>query len=110
MHSGGRVADRDVFTRGKSVRCETIAGFVVVFGHSAVVVEDPLGMLWAAWPMHQVADLCLFIPKAPDAAAIAVFAPQRRIDVRLTVERGYELVAMRLRSIGKLLGACEFEA
>ena len=45
--------------------------------------------------MHQMTDLRLFIPKAPDAAAIAVLMPQRRIDARLTIERGYELVAVR---------------
>jgi hypothetical protein len=42
-----------------------------------------------------VADLRLFIPKAPDAAAITVLMPQRGIDVRLIIERGYELVAVR---------------
>ena len=35
------------------------------------------------------------IPKAPDAAAITVFAPERRIDMCLSVERGYEFVAVR---------------
>jgi hypothetical protein len=78
------------------MRRETVSGLVVVFGHGVVVVEDPLRVLRSAGPMYQMTDLCLFIPKAPDAAAIAVFAPQRRIYVCLTVERGYELVAMRL--------------
>ena len=77
------------------MRPETITGLVVMFGHTAVVVEDPLRMLRPARPVHQMANLRLFIPKAPDAAAITVFAPKRRIDVCLSVEWGYEFVAVR---------------
>jgi hypothetical protein len=95
MHSRGGVADRNVFTRAKGVRPETITGLVVMFGHTAVVVEDPLRMLRPARPVHQMANLRLFIPKAPDAAAITVLAPERRIYVCLSVERGHEFVAVR---------------
>jgi hypothetical protein len=77
------------------MRRETITSLVLMFGDAAVVVETPLRVLRAAEPMHQMTDLGFFIPEAPDAAAIAVFAPQSRIDVRLTIERGYKLVAMR---------------
>jgi hypothetical protein len=95
MHSRGGVVDRDVFTKAKGVRPETIACLIVMFGRTAVVVEDPLRMLWAAGPVDQMTDLRLFIPKAPNAAAIAVRAPQCRIDVCLTIERGHELVTVR---------------
>ncbi len=74
---------------------ETITGLVVMFGLTIVVVEDPLRMLRAARPVHQMTHLCLFIPKAPDAAPIAVFAPERQIDVCLTIQRGYEFVPVR---------------
>ena len=41
MHSRGRVADRDVFTRAKGVCPETITGLVVMFGRTAVVGQPP---------------------------------------------------------------------
>ena len=70
------------------MRAEAIAGLVVVFDRSAVIVENPLRMLRAAGPVHQVADLRLFIPKTADAATVAAFAEERGVDVRIAIERG----------------------
>ena len=70
------------------MRAETIAGLVVVFRRSAVIVENPLRMLRAAGPVHQMADLGFFIPETADAASVAAFAPEHGVDVRIAIERG----------------------
>jgi hypothetical protein len=58
VYSPARVADRNVFAWAKGVRAETITGFVVMFGRSVVVIEDPLRMFRAAGSVH---DCCVSV-------------------------------------------------
>ena len=96
-------ADRNVFAGRKGMHAEPVSRLVIV-GAAVVVVEHPARVLGAARLVDETADLLvLAVPEPADAAMLAVFLPELRIDMPLAVERSDELVAVARRAGRKFL-------
>ena len=105
MHLPVLATDRDIFAGHKGVRSQAIPRLVIV-GAGRIVVEHPARMLGTPGLVNEAADLLvLAVPEPADAAVLAVFMPELRIDVRLLVEWSNEFITVIDRSRRKVLGA-----
>jgi hypothetical protein len=81
------IAERQIFVGREAMRAEAIADFVVI-RTVLIVVENPAGVLAAARPMRQHAELLSFAaPEAADATSLAMRLPQPGIDMAVGVQR-----------------------
>jgi hypothetical protein len=102
------VPDRYIFAKLERMCAETVPCFVVVSG--AFVVEQPTCMLRSTGLVHEAASLVFFaLPKSVDATMLAIFLPERRINVPGSVEGSHEHVAMPRGTFWKLLRSGKIE-